>query len=128
MGSRMVKVAFVPGENEQIEAVIKLPKEPRSVIHGVVKNYKDQLIENAVVKLFEADNPNNPCSLTPISHTFTDECGQFIFGPLCPGKQYVIKVWVNDIKFRELVVCPDDEDYSSYIRRHPDDEYEDEDE
>lgn len=110
MGSRMVKVAFVPGENEQIEAVIKLPKEPRSVIHGIVKNYNNQIVENAVVKLFQVENPHNPCSMTPISHTFTDECGQFIFGPLCPGKQYVIKVWVNDIKFKELIVCPDDFD------------------
>lgn len=127
MGSQMVKFTFEPGENEQIDAVIKMPNEPRSVIHGVVKNHKDELIENAIVNLFEADNSKNPFSLTPISHTFTDECGQFIFGPLYSGKQYVIKIWVNDIKFKELVVNPDNNDIdSSNIRRYPiieDDEY-----
>ena len=34
----------------------------------------------------------------PVSHTFTDEHGEFVFGPLCPGKEYAIDIWVNDVK------------------------------
>ena len=34
----------------------------------------------------------------PVSHTFTDEHGEFVFGPLCPNKYYEILVWVNDVK------------------------------
>lgn len=39
----------------------------------------------------------------PVSHTFTDEYGEFVFGPLCPGKQYAIDIWVNDV--RHFNVC-----------------------
>jgi hypothetical protein len=106
MGSCLISVGFTPEENEQIDVVIKVPEEPRSIIHGIVKDYCDNVIENAVVKLFEVENPCNPCSLKPITHTFTDDCGQFLFGPLTPYKHYVVKVWVNDIKVRRLVIKP----------------------
>lgn len=111
MGSRLVRFAFTPEKNEQLEALVKLPEEPRSIIHGIVKNHNNKLVKDAVVKLFELRNPSNPCSLKPITHTFTDECGQFLFGPLIPNKQYVIKVWVNDIKIRQIVINP--ENYNS---------------
>jgi hypothetical protein len=109
MGSQLVKLEITPGENEQIELVVKVPEEPRSIIHGVVKDHCDKVIENAVVKLFEQENPCSPCSLRPITHTFTDECGQFLFGPLAPGKHYVIKVWVSDVKVRHLMVKQGDD-------------------
>lgn len=108
MGYRLIKFDFKPNENEQIEAVIKMPEEPRSVIHGVVKDCKDKLVKDAVVKLFELPKPSCPCELIPLTHTFTDECGQFLFGPLSPHKHYVIKVWVNDVKIRQMLVLPDD--------------------
>lgn len=70
----------------------------------------DKAIENAVVILFEMENPCNPCSLRAISHTSTDECGQFLFGSLAPCRHYDIKVWVNDIKVRHMKIKPCDED------------------
>ena len=107
MGAKLIKFKFKPQENEQIEAKIKIPHEPRSVIHGVVKNYKDEFVENAVVKLFEIIK--HPSNLKPLSHTFTDEFGQFIFGPLTPEKNYLIKIWFDDIKIRYIYVnCNDD--------------------
>jgi hypothetical protein len=110
MGARIVKFEFVPKENEQIEAVVKIPEEKRSVIHGVVKDWKNRIVKDAVVKLFEVTSPSGPCNLRPLSHTFTDECGQFLFGPLCPNKKYAIKVWFDDVKIRELVITPEDYD------------------
>lgn len=106
MGSRLVKFNFTPEENEQIEAVIKVEKEFRSVIHGIVQDHRGKTVKDAVVKLFELIAP--PCKLKPLTHTFTDECGQFLFGPLYPNKNYVIKVWIDDIKIRQLIVTPDD--------------------
>jgi hypothetical protein len=109
MGSRLVKFSFTPGENEQIEAVVKVPEERRSIIHGTVKDHKNRNVKDAVVKLFEVSGPNEECRLKPITHTFTDDCGQFLFGPLIACKQYVIKVWINNIKIRELIIKPDDD-------------------
>lgn len=39
----------------------------------------------------------------PVSHTFTDKEGEFVFGPLCPGKEYAIQIWVDDVK--HVKVC-----------------------
>jgi hypothetical protein len=109
LGYRLAKFDFKPEENEQIEAIINIPKEPRSVIHGIVKDSKDKVVKDAVVKLFEMPNPSSPCDLIPLTHTFTDECGQFLFGPLSPRKHYIIKVWINHVKIRQMIVPPEDE-------------------
>lgn len=111
MANRVVKFEFNSEENEQIEATIIVPKETRSVIHGVVKDYKNCIIKNAVVKLFKVVEHFEKYKLKPIGHTFTDESGEFLFGPLTPKVNYVIKVWVNDIKIKELVVKPDIDDF-----------------
>lgn len=109
MGSRTVKFSFTPGENEQIETVIKVPEEHRSIIHGTVKDHHNKVIKDAVVKLYEALGPNGEHTLKPLTHTFTDDCGQFVFGPLIACKHYVIKVWINDVKIRELIIQPNDD-------------------
>ena len=106
MGARLVKFNICPAENEQIEVVVKVPEEKRSVIHGIVKDWNGNVVKDAVVKLFETIGNSKNCSLIPITHTFTDECGQFIFGPLCPKKDYTIKVWFHDVNIRELAVAP----------------------
>jgi hypothetical protein len=111
MANRAVKFEFTPEENEQIEATIIVPQETRSVIHGVVKDYKNCIIKNAVVKLFKVVKHYKRCILKPIGHTFTDESGEFLFGPLSSKVNYVIKVWINDIKIKELVVKPDVDDF-----------------
>ncbi|HZW83088.1 MAG TPA: hypothetical protein VFF14_06640 [Candidatus Deferrimicrobium sp.] len=102
MGSKLTKVEFIPGQNEQLETTINLQRENRSIIHGVVKDEKNCLIKDAVVKLFEMPNKDNCCVLVPLFHTFTDECGQFLFGPLTPGKRYVIKVWHKEVVVKTI--------------------------
>ncbi|GFP74497.1 hypothetical protein [Clostridium fungisolvens] len=114
MGARLVKSNFFPKENEPIEAIIKMPEEKRSIIHGVVKDWKSNPVKDVVVKLFEVINPGPNCTLKPITHTFTDECGQFLFGPIWSNKKYSIKVWFNDVKIRQLIITPDcDEPYDA---------------
>lgn len=107
MGYKLVKFQFTPEENEQIDAIIKVPKETRSVIHGVVLDECNKRQKDAVVKLFRVCKRNNKVILEPITHTFTDEHGQFLFGPLCPHVKYVVKVWVNHVKTREIVIKPE---------------------
>lgn len=39
----------------------------------------------------------------PVSHTFTDNEGEFVFGPLCPNRNYEIQFWANRVK--HVKVC-----------------------
>lgn len=107
MGNRVVKFEFIPGESEQIEANIIVPKETRSIIHGVVRHCDGEVIKEAIVRLFEV-NFKNKESLSHVANTFTDEDGEFLFGPLCSKKHYVIKVWANSNKIKELLIIPDE--------------------
>ena len=38
----------------------------------------------------------------PVSHTFTDKHGEFVFGPLCPDKLYEIQIWVDQVKHAKV--------------------------
>jgi hypothetical protein len=102
LGSKLTKIEFCPGKNEQLETTIILQKENRSVIHGVVLDENKCPVKDAVIKLFELPNKEKCCELIPITHTFTDECGQFLFGPLPPCKHFVIKVWHNGVNIRKI--------------------------
>lgn len=108
MGTRSLYFSFTPGENEQIEAIIKLPDESRSILHGIVKNSYNKVIVDAVVNLYECNNAQGKDILKPLTHTFTDECGHFVFGPLTPHKNYAIKLWINDVVTREFIVNVDE--------------------
>lgn len=107
MGYKLVKFNVVPEGNEQIDVIVKVPKEPRSVIHGVVIDECNKPVKDAVVKLLKMSNCE-PNHLDPITHTFTDDHGQFLFGPLSPHVKYVIKVWINHVKTREIVIKSED--------------------
>ncbi|GAA0179418.1 hypothetical protein SH2C18_22910 [Clostridium sediminicola] len=109
MGARLTKFEFKPKPNEEIDAIIKIPKEQRSAIHGVVVDWCGKPVKNAVVKLFLKKTSNKKCSLKPLTHTFTDDCGQFLFGPLNPCRCYVVKVWYADpVCNKEVVINPED--------------------
>ena len=88
---------------KQFDIDITLPEDNRNVIYGTIKNrYKDP-INNAVVKLVEiVIGKDGRKTRVPITHTFTDENGEFVFGPLCPDKDYAISIWVNDVRHYKL--------------------------
>lgn len=94
MGFKMIKteeICLCP--NQELELPLELKVEERAAIHGIVKFPGERPAANAVVKLF-AKKPNScgTCDLIPVTFTFTDECGQFLFG-VKSGVKYVIKVF-----------------------------------
>ena len=94
-------------KGNQIDLDITLPEDNRDVIFGVIKNAFKEPIKNAVVKLIQVDfDREGKKKRMPISHTFTDKHGEFVFGPLCPGKEYALDIWVNDVRhFNMDVKC-----------------------
>lgn len=83
---------------KQFDLDIVLPEDNRDVIYGIVRDcYKDP-VADAVVKLIEVSYEKGKEERKPVSHTFTDKDGEFVFGPLCPNRKYEIQIWVNHIK------------------------------
>jgi hypothetical protein len=93
------KFYFRPGQGEQIETTVSLRQDARSVIHGYIKDTEGEAYSDAAVLIFEARETEDP---KLISQMFTDEFGQFLFGPLDPGKLYLVKVFKNTMRLREL--------------------------
>lgn len=83
---------------KEFDLEIKLPEDNRNVIFGIVKNCYNEPVEDAVVKLIEVVYDCGKKERLPVTHTFTDKHGEFVFGPLCPGKEYALEIFVNDVK------------------------------
>ena len=99
----VVDVDGVIANGKQFDLDITLPHDNRDVIYGVIKNCFKEPVADAVVKLIEVDFKMGKEERRPVSHTFTDKNGEFVFGPLCPGKEYAIQIWVDDVK--HVKVC-----------------------
>ena len=89
-------------KGKQFDLDITLPEDNREVIYGVVKNCYKEPVEDAVVKLIEIVYECGRKERKPVTHTFTDKYGQFVFGPLCANKFYEIEIWANKVKHRCL--------------------------
>lgn len=90
---------------KQFDLDLKLPEDDRNVVYGIIKDLKGKPIEDAVVKLVEVCKDERK----PVSHTFTDKEGEFVFGPLCPHKSYSIEIWVNRVKHVKICkICEHD--------------------
>lgn len=90
---------------KQYDLDLKLPEDDRNVVYGIIRDSKRKPIEDAVVKLVEVTKSGRK----PVSHTFTDEEGEFVFGPLCPNKSYSIEIWVNRVKHVKICkICKHD--------------------
>ncbi len=100
MSGKVAVCSVCPKENQQIEAVIKLPVEKRAVIHGTVLDACNKPVADAVVKLLQiVEGCKLPC---PLTHTFTDQYGQFLLGPLCPNRRYLLKVYKDNIEVKYM--------------------------
>ena len=100
---QILDVDGVISGGKQFDLDITLPEDNRDVIYGVVKDCFKEPVTDAVVKLVEIVYDCGKEERRPIGHTFTDCEGEFVFGPLCPGKQYAIQIWVNDTK--KIKIC-----------------------
>ena len=87
---------------KQFDIDIKLPEDNRNVIYGIIKDSCDEPVKDAVVKLIEVEYEKGEEVRKPVSHTFTDKHGEFVFGPLCPDRKYAIDIWVNRVKHVKL--------------------------
>ncbi len=94
-----------PGENEWIKTEVTLKPDSRSALHGTVTGPDGRLVCDALVMLFLADKAADAVKFTAC--TFTDDSGQFAFGPLDPGRVYAVKVFRNSVKVRELEIVTD---------------------
>ena len=100
----VIDVNGLISNGKQFDIDINLPEDTRDVIYGTIKNAFNEPIKDAVVKLIEIDfGKEGRKNRVPVSHTFTDKYGEFVFGPLCPGKEYAIQIWVNDTK--KIKIC-----------------------
>ena len=101
-----IKVDGFVEKGTQYDIEINMPEDNRDVIFGVIKdNYKEP-IEDAVVKLIEVSYECGKEERKPVSHTFTDKDGEFVFGPLCPDKKYEIQIWGDKVKHcKQCIDC-----------------------
>lgn len=94
----VLNVDGILATGKQFDLEITLPEDNRSVIYGVVKDCYQDPVSDAVVKLIEVVCECGKEERRPVSHTFTDENGEFVFGPLCANRFYEIEIWVDYVK------------------------------
>ena len=87
---------FVSG-GTQYDLDIELPEDNREAIFGTIKDSYGDPISDAVVKLIEVKKDFVKTERKPVTHTFTDKHGNFVFGPLCAKRKYEIEVWANKV-------------------------------
>ena len=90
----------------QFDLDIVLPEDDKSIIFGTIKDCKGCPIKDAVVSLVEVGCKEGR---TPVAHTFTNDCGEFLFGPLCEDKKYDVQIWVKNVKHIKICARPEHE-------------------
>lgn len=94
----VLDVDGIMATGKQFDLNITLPEDNRAVIYGVIKDCYGDPVADAVVKLVEVVCECGEEERRPVSHTFTDKEGEFVFGPLCANRLYEIDVWVDRVK------------------------------
>ena len=94
----IVDVDGVISSGKQFDLDIRLPEDNRNVIYGIVKDCYGDPVQDAVIKLVEIICDHGKEERRPVSHTFTDKEGEFVFGPLCDKKVYAIQIWADAVK------------------------------
>lgn len=100
--SSVTKFYFKPAEGEHIETTVKIEQEKAAAICGIVKDRGNAPVEGALVLLFKSGQDKKL-----VDRQITDDEGQFSFGPIEGNMLYLIKVYKNSIKIRELEIIAD---------------------
>ena len=100
----VLDVDGIIASGKQFDLEIRLPEDNRNVIYGIVKDCYGDPVCDAVVKLVEIVCECGKEERRPVSHTFTDKEGEFVFGPLCNNKFYAIEIWVDNVKHCKVCV------------------------
>ena len=100
--SSVSKFYFKPAEGEHIETTVKIEPEKAAAVCGTVRDKSGAAVENALVLLFRSGQDKKL-----LDRQFTDEEGQFCFGPIEGNILYLIKVYKNSVKLRELEIVAD---------------------
>ena len=103
--SPILDIDGVIAGGKQYDLDITLPKDNRNVIYGVIKDCNGDPVRDAVVKLIEIICEGGIEERRPVTHTFTDKEGEFVFGPLCEDRFYAIQIWKNNVK--HCKICAD---------------------
>ena len=94
-----VKFYFKPAAGEHIKTAVNIEPDTSAAILGTVLNTQSVPVDNALVLLFRAGNEKKL-----IDRQFTDDEGQFYFGPIEGDVMYQIKIYKNHVKIRELEI------------------------
>lgn len=86
-----------PAAHEVVETTVALSADQRPALLGTVLGADGKAASGALVTLYCADAPE-----TPVGALYTDEQGQFAFGPLEPGRLYHVKVFKRSDNIRAL--------------------------
>jgi hypothetical protein len=100
--SSVTKFYFKPAEGEHVETTVKIEPEKAAAVCGTVRDKTGAVVENALVLLFRSGQDKKL-----LDRQFTDEEGQFSFGPIEGNILYLIKVYKNSVKLRELEIVAD---------------------
>lgn len=95
------KFYFRPAKGEQISTTLTPEPDESSAICGRVTDGRGRPVEGALVLLFRSEEEHAPALLARFC---TDDDGHFLFGPLESETLYLIKVFKNNVKLRELEV------------------------
>jgi hypothetical protein len=86
-----------PGAGEQLETLVELAPQLSAAVCGTVRQSGEN-VNQALVLLFSADDRRL------LDRQFTDEDGHFFFGPLEGDRLYLVKIYKNNIKIREVEI------------------------
>lgn len=100
-----LKVDGFMEKGKQFDLDITLPEDNRDLIYGVIRDCHGDPVEDAAIKLIEVCYEYGEKILKPVSHTFSDKQGEFVFGPLCPDREYSLQIWVDRVK--HIKICVD---------------------
>lgn len=95
-----------PANNELIETVVHIKPDPRPALLGSVVDADGKPVAAALVAVYESGGGSAPDA--PVGSLYTDEFGQFAFGPLEPEKLYLVRVYKNSKRFRILELVEKD--------------------